>query len=46
VNKKAIATIMARWKNGAMESWNHRFKVEAIHGECFSTRPDAKKQCI
>jgi len=28
--------------NAAMESWNHSFKVEAIHGEKFSTRADAK----
>lgn len=28
--------------NAAMESWNHSFKVEAIHGEKFSTRSDAK----
>lgn len=25
-----------------MESWNHRFKVEAIHGEKFKTRVEAK----
>jgi len=25
-----------------MESWNHRLKVEAIHGERFSARADAK----
>ncbi|WP_407079318.1 IS3 family transposase [Candidatus Methylospira mobilis] len=25
-----------------MESWNHSFKVEAIHGERFQTRDDAK----
>jgi putative transposase len=28
--------------NASMESWNHSFKVEAIHGEKFSTRADAK----
>ncbi len=28
--------------NAAMESWNHSFKVEAIHGEKFATRVDAK----
>lgn len=28
--------------NAAMESWNHSFKVEAIHGEKFLTRADAK----
>jgi transposase InsO family protein len=30
--------------NAAMESWNHSFKVEAIHGERFLTRSDAKYQ--
>ncbi len=28
--------------NAAMESWNHSFKVEAIHGEKFKTRNQAK----
>ena len=28
--------------NAAMESWNHSLKVEAIHGEKFSTRAHAK----
>jgi putative transposase len=32
------------YDNAAMESWNHSFKVEAIHGERFSTRSDAKNQ--
>lgn len=32
------------YDNAAMESWNHSFKVEAIHGEKFKTREDAKKQ--
>lgn len=27
-----------------MESWNHSFKVEAVHGERFLTRSDAKYQ--
>ena len=27
-----------------MESWNHNFKVEAIHGERFLTRSDTKHQ--
>jgi len=27
-----------------MESWNHSFKVEAIHGEKFVTRAEAKLQ--
>jgi Integrase core domain len=35
-----------RWPlhNAAMESWNHSFKVEAIHGERFKTRSEAKYQ--
>lgn len=32
------------YDNAAMESWNHSFKVEAIHGERFSTRSAAKEQ--
>jgi transposase InsO family protein len=32
------------YDNAAMESWNHSFKVEAIHGEKFKTRDDARKQ--
>ncbi|MBM4208551.1 MAG: DDE-type integrase/transposase/recombinase, partial [Gammaproteobacteria bacterium] len=32
------------YDNAAMESWNHSFKVEAIHGERFKTRSDAKHQ--
>ena len=31
--------IMPRWKG-----WNHSFKVEAIHGERFLTRSEAKEQ--
>lgn len=31
------------YDNAAMESWNHSFKVEAIHGERFATRDCAKK---
>ncbi|WNV04494.1 IS3 family transposase [Candidatus Methylospira mobilis] len=31
------------YDNAAMESWNHSFKVEAIHGERFPTRGDAKQ---
>ena len=27
-----------------MESWNHTFKVEAVHGERFATRTEAKSQ--
>lgn len=30
------------YDNASMESWNHSFKVEAIHGEKFATRTDAK----
>jgi transposase InsO family protein len=30
------------YDNAAMESWNHSFKVEAIHGEKLSTRIEAK----
>jgi transposase InsO family protein len=29
------------YDNAAMESWNHSFKVEAIHGEKFLTRAEA-----
>jgi transposase InsO family protein len=32
------------YDNAAMESWNHSFKVEAVHGERFSTRANAKYQ--
>jgi len=32
------------YDNAAMESWNHSFKVEAIHGERFATREEAKTQ--
>ncbi len=30
------------YDNAAMESWNHSFKVEAIHGERLATRKQAK----
>jgi transposase InsO family protein len=30
------------YDNAAMESWNHRLKVEAIHGERFASRDAAK----
>ena len=30
------------YDNAAMESWNHSLKVEAIHGEKFLTREEAK----
>ena len=29
--------------NAAMESWNHSLKVEAVHGERFATRAQAKQ---
>jgi putative transposase len=32
------------YDNAAMESWNHSFKVEAVHGERFKTRAEAKFQ--
>jgi transposase InsO family protein len=32
------------YDNAAMESWNHTFKVEAVHGERFLTRAEAKSQ--
>jgi len=32
------------YDNAAIESWNHSFKVESIHGEQFKTREEAKKQ--
>ncbi len=32
------------YDNAAMENWNHSFKVEAIHGEKFKTRDEARKQ--
>jgi putative transposase len=32
------------YDNAAMESWNHSFKVEAVHGQRFQTRADAKYQ--
>jgi len=30
------------YDNASMESWNHSLKVEAIHGESFATRDEAK----
>ena len=32
------------YDNAAMESWHHSLKVEAIHGERFTTREQAKQQ--
>lgn len=40
-----IASMSARgncYDNAAMEIWNHSLKVEAIHGERFATRTQAK----
>jgi Transposase and inactivated derivatives len=40
-----IASMSARgncYDNAAMESWNHSLKVEAIHGERFATRAQAR----
>lgn len=40
-----IASMSAKgncYDNAAMESWNHSLKVEAIHGERFATRADAR----
>jgi putative transposase len=31
------------YDNAAMESWNHSLKVEAIHGDKFLTRTEAKQ---
>jgi putative transposase len=31
------------YDNAAMESWNHSFKVEAIHGEKLTSRQEAKQ---
>lgn len=42
-----IASMSAKgncYDNAAMESWNHSLKVEAIHGERFGTRAQAKAQ--
>ena len=40
-----IASMSAKgncYDNAAMESWNHSYKVEAVHGERFATRVQAK----
>ena len=34
------------YDNAAMESWNYSLKVEAIHGEKFLTRAEAKQQVL
>ena len=42
-----VASMSAKgncYDNAAMESWNHSLKVEAIHGERFATREEAKAQ--
>lgn len=42
-----IASMSAKgncYDNAAMESWNHSLKVEAIHGERFATRAEARAQ--
>lgn len=42
-----VASMSAKgncYDNAAMESWNHSLKVEAIHGERFATRAQAKAQ--
>jgi hypothetical protein len=31
--------------NAAMESWNHSFKVEAIHGKKLTTRAPPQFMC-
>lgn len=42
-----ICSMSARgdcYDNAAMESWNHSLKVEAVHGERFLTRAQAKEE--
>ena len=42
-----VASMSAKgncYDKAAMESWNHSLKVEAIHGERFATREQAKAQ--
>ena len=47
-NKHQLACSMGKkgdcYDNTAMESWNHSFKVEAVHGERFIIRSEAKHQ--
>lgn len=46
-NSGLICSMSARgncYDNAAMESWNHSLKVEAVHGERFVTRAQAKSQ--
>ncbi|WP_133141011.1 IS3 family transposase, partial [Legionella maceachernii] len=46
LNRHGLVCSMSKrgdcYDNAAMESWNHSFKVEAIHGEKFATRATAK----
>ena len=46
INKHHLVCSMSKrgdcYDNAAMESWNHSFKVEAIHGEKLITRAEAK----
>ena len=48
LNKHQLICSMSKkgdcYDNAAMESWNHSFKVEAVHGERFKTRSEAKYQ--
>ena len=48
LQKHRLACSMSKkgdcYDNAAMESWNHSLKVEAIHGERFTTREAAKAQ--
>lgn len=46
-NNGLICSMSARgdcYDNAAMESWNHSLKVEAVHGERFVSRDQAKSQ--
>lgn len=48
LNEHALIRSMSKkgdcYDNAAMESWNHSLKVEAIHGERFVSREQAKAQ--
>lgn len=48
IKKNGLVCSMSKrgdcYDNAAMESWNHSLKVEAIHGERFLTRAEAKNQ--
>jgi len=46
-HNELICSMSARgdcYDNAAMESWNHSLKIEAVHGERFATRVQAKSQ--